>query len=247
MAGFLSGYANAPNVLTGGLTDKPDWTPAQLDPYTSALIDQENSQANKSVGQIQQDQLYGTSPTMPSATTGAISQQQSGLGGGIDSSTESALDARANRIYSSQYNQLQNQAAANAPLIKAHLMGQAAGALQKQQDINNQLNQMQMQVTEHKNQMRNQIIGQLFSGAGSFAGTYAGAQGSGGGSNLVENSNGQGIDNNGYQGYGSPSQQSQMNTPMNNFGNTNNNYAQPQGGINPGYGGYGGTTQNGLG
>lgn len=245
MAGFFSGYSNAPNVLTGGLTDQPDWTPTQLDPYTTALINQENAQGNQSLDQIKQQELNGTSATMPSATGGAVGQQQASLGGsGVDAATATALNDRANRLYSSQYNQLENQATASAPGRQAQLVNQAAGGLQSQQNVNDALNQMQMQVTAQKNAMRNQIIGQVLSGAGSFAGTYAGMKPT----NQLDTSTQTMMNQmNGTPGPQTPELGSGLNgtapnlgVPMNNFGSPgqdgNGYYGEPPPGNNQGYG-----------
>lgn len=180
MASFLDsiGMGNAPNVFTGGLTDQPDWTPAMLDPGTQSIINQQYQQAQMTPQQLEAMQLQGTSPTMGApATGGAVAQQQNALGGSDNQAVSQALNDRANRLYSSQFNQLQNQAAANVPGLQGRLTNQGANAEQQAQNVNDQLNQMQMQVTAHKNAMRNQVIGQILGGAGSFAGTYAGMQG----------------------------------------------------------------------
>lgn len=171
-------WGNFPNIITGGLTDQPDWNPAQLDAGTNGIIADQAREGQMTPEQITAQQLYGTSATMAQpATGGAVAQQQASLGGADNTAVTQALNDRANRIYSSQYNQLQNAAAAGAPVRQGQLMAQSAHALQAQQNVNDQLNRQQMAVTLQKQGMRNQIIGQILSGAGSFAGTYAGMNG----------------------------------------------------------------------
>lgn len=171
--GDFLGLGNAPNILTGGATQNPDWNPSNLDAGTNAIISQQAAEGNLSNQDLINKQLAGTSSTMPSATGGAVAQQQAGLGGSDNAAVTAALNDRANRLYSSQYEQLQNQAAAGAPVQRAHMMNQAANALQQQQNVNDQLNRQQMAVTLQKEGMRNQIIGQLFQGGGAMAGTMA--------------------------------------------------------------------------
>ena len=175
MTSFL-GFGNAPNVLTGGATDRPDWTPTNLDQGTVDLINQELAQGNLTPAQIAAQSLQGTQKTMGSAVGGAVGQQQSALGGASDDATTAALNDRANRLYAAQYNQLQNAAIAGAPARQGQLQSQAMNALQQQQNVNDQLNQMQMQVTLNKEAVRNNIIGQLFGGFGNYVGAYRGMQ-----------------------------------------------------------------------
>ena len=182
MATFLGnvgnyfGLGNAPNVLTGGATDQPDWTPSLLDNGTNTVIGQQAALGNQSQQDIVSKDLYGTSATMPTATGGAVAEQQAELGGGNASdnaAVSQALNDRANRLYASQYNQLLNAAIAGAPAQQGQYMSQAANALQQQQNVNDQLNRQQIAVTLQKQSLRNQIIGQLMGGAGTAAGLYA--------------------------------------------------------------------------
>lgn len=167
--------SNFLNVLTGGLNQHPDWDPANLDPGTASIIQQQADLGHLSQPEIVERQLYGTNPTMDAATGGAIAQQQAAMGGN-DPSVATALNDRASRMYDSQYNQLHNAAVAGAPAKQGAFMNQAANALQQQQNINDALNRQQMEVTANKTAMRNQVIKQIFGGAGQFAGTYYGAK-----------------------------------------------------------------------
>ena len=175
---LANGWGNFPNVITGGATDIPDWDPANLDAGTNAIIAQQAAEGGLTQQQIAQQQLQGTSPTMAAATGGQVAQQQATLGG--DSSDNAAVSAalndRANRLYSAQYNQLQNAAIAGAPARQAQLMTAAAGGLQDQQNVNDQLNRQQIAVTLQKQSLRNQIIGSILSGAGAAVGSYEGAK-----------------------------------------------------------------------
>lgn len=164
------------NFFSGGLTEQPAYNPVPLDAGTDSIINQETAQGNLSPQQLEQMELQGTSPTMPSATGGAVANQQTTLGGAGDASVGSALDARANRLYDSQYNQLNAQAVANAPAMQGGMMNNASQALQAQQNIGNQINAQQMQVIANQNALRSKVVGQLFSGAGAFAGGMMGGR-----------------------------------------------------------------------
>lgn len=175
--GLQNIFGNVTGTLTGGLTDaSPDWMPAQLDAGSQSIIDQQLQDSHLSDQEILNRQLNGTSQTMPDATGGQVAVQQNTLGGAADPSVSKALNDRANRLYSSQYNQLQNQAISNIPVMRGRLMGQAGNALEEQQKINDALNRYQTDVTMQKENYRNQLIGNLFGGAGSFAGGYFGRQ-----------------------------------------------------------------------
>lgn len=169
------------DVLSGGLSNPAQLAVADLDPTTMALIDQQVSQGQASQDQIIQNELHGTSATMPSATGGAVAQQQSALGGADNAAVTQALNNRASRLYASQYGQLQGTATAQAPILKSKLMAQGIQGLQDQQNIANEISRQQMQAQVQQQQIRNQVIGQLFGGAGKFAGMYAAAGGFGGG------------------------------------------------------------------
>ena len=167
------------NFLSGGLTEQPSYDPVTVSQGTQDIINQETAQGNLSQQQLAQMELQGTSATMPSATGGAVANQQTTLGGAGDSAVGSALDARANRLYDSQYNQLNAQAIAAAPAMQGGMMNNASQALQAQQNIGNQINAQQMEVQANQAALRSKVISQLFSGAGAFAGTAA-AGGAGG-------------------------------------------------------------------
>ena len=225
------------DFISGGLANQPQYTPTPLDPNTLALIQQEAARGGLSPDQITSQELQGTSPTMENATGGAIAQQQSTLGGSGGPQVGEALNNRAARLYNSQYNELQNQAKAQAPLMQAGYMNNATNALQGQQNVANANNTNAMQAIANQNAMRSKVIGQLFGGAGSFAGTMAAS----GGSNYapqtppIQNSNGQGVSNNGYEGYGSPGSESFSSYHSNSIGMPSS------------YGGYGSPGQAGNG
>lgn len=179
---------NLPNIVTGGLTDEPQWYPQNLDPTTQALIGQMGAEGNLTPQQIEAMLLQGTNAQMQApATGGQVAVQQQTLGGPQDAAVTQALNDRANRLYASSYNQLQNAAAAQAPLTHARLQNQASGAYQAQQNVNDELNRQQMQVTLNQWSMRDKIIGQLFQGAGNAAGTYAGMNAGMGSQNAFNN------------------------------------------------------------
>lgn len=185
------GVQNTPNILTGGLTDQPQWNPVNLDPDTVNLINNMNQRGQASAQDVANQTMAGTSPTMPNATGGAVAQQQATLGGDADPSVTQALNDRANRMYAAQYNQLQNQALAAAPGRQGAYQNAAAQALQAQQNVNDELNRQQMAVTQQQWAMRNQVVGQLFSGAGAMFGALAaGKAGSNAGSAFAQAING---------------------------------------------------------
>jgi len=160
--------------LGNELFSNPDWTPAPLDANTAGIINEQYARGNLSDQDLVNLQLQGTNPTMAPATGGAVGQQQATLGGVDAPAVTQALNDRANRLYAGQYNQLKNQAIANAPNIHGNLLSQGANALLQQQAINNELNRQQVAVTLQKEAMRNQIVANLMGGAGSFTGGYMG-------------------------------------------------------------------------
>ena len=166
---------NLGNLVTGGLADAPQYNPVYLTGPTQAVIQDEAANGGLTQQQIIDRELYGTDTTAPNATAGAVGQQQAALGGTADPNVAAALNNRASRLYDSQYNQLQAQAKAAAPIIQGNLTTQAVKGLQTRQDVANQINSEQMQVLANQNALRDQVVSQLFGAGGQFAGTLAAA------------------------------------------------------------------------
>lgn len=175
MASFLSD-------LTGGIADnnvqQPQYKATPQDEHTVSEMQNINSKANMSA----QDMAASTMGGAENAGQGMLKtpeeQQQNHLGGNLDPSMTGAINARAQRHFGSDVNQLSRTAQTNAQGDKATNLNNAFNLQNRLTRRNMEMEQRQVQADMNAKAQRNSVIGSVLGGIGSVVGAiFGGAQG----------------------------------------------------------------------